>query len=164
MTPSPAPAEQAGAEAGHDVPALVFEGHRRHRHEDVVGQHGYQRVDIGGLPCADESGHERLLGRRACGGRRLVAGGRRLSALQAGPRPLEGAVDRFDSRIQHGGYLAGVETEDVAQDQDGELARRQDLQGGDERQGDRFGLLVAGLRAERPIDHTFWVLLSCGGR
>src|SRR5262249_46289002 len=31
-------AEQAGAEAGHDIPALVLEGHRRHRDENVVGQ------------------------------------------------------------------------------------------------------------------------------
>ena len=40
-------AENAGAEAGHDVPALVFEGHRWHRHEDVVGQKVHQRVEIG---------------------------------------------------------------------------------------------------------------------
>ena len=32
--------------------------------------------------------------------------------------------------------------------------RRQDLQGGHERQGDGFGLLVAGLRAERHLDPT----------
>src|SRR6185312_14366001 len=40
-------AEQAGTEAGHHVPALVFEGHRRHRDEYVVGQQGHQRVDVG---------------------------------------------------------------------------------------------------------------------
>ena len=39
-------AEEAGAEAGHDVAALVLEWHRWHRDEDVVGQQGYQRVDI----------------------------------------------------------------------------------------------------------------------
>jgi hypothetical protein len=55
-------AEQAGAEAGHDVPAFVSEGHRRHRDEGVVGQEGHQRTEIGGLPCADELRHERLLG------------------------------------------------------------------------------------------------------
>jgi len=55
-------AEQAGAEAGHDVPAFVFEGHRRHGHEDVVGQQGHERSEIGGLPCADELRHERILG------------------------------------------------------------------------------------------------------
>jgi hypothetical protein len=42
-----------------------------------------------------------------------------------------------------------VESEDVAQDEDSELAGRQDLKGGHEGQGDGFGLLVAGLRAER---------------
>jgi hypothetical protein len=42
-----------------------------------------------------------------------------------------------------------VESEDVAQDEDGKLARRQDLKGGHEGQGDGFGLLIAGLRADR---------------
>jgi hypothetical protein len=55
-------AEQAGAEAGHDVAAFVFEGHRRHRHEDVAGPQGHQRTEIGGLPGADELRHERVLG------------------------------------------------------------------------------------------------------
>src|SRR5262249_59392587 len=47
-----------------------------------------------------------------------------------------------------------VESEDVTQNKDGELAGRQDLQGGHEGQGDGFGLLVAGLRAGRPADRT----------
>ena len=52
--------------------------------------------------------------------------------------------------LQHAGHLAGVESEDVAQDEDGDLARRQQLQGGHEGQRDGFGLLVAGLRPGRP--------------
>src|SRR5262249_58566605 len=59
---SPAWAEDAGAEAGDDVTALVFEGHRWHRHEDVVGQQGHDRVEIRGLVGADELCHERVLG------------------------------------------------------------------------------------------------------
>jgi len=57
-----------------------------------------------------------------------------------------------DSRghLQHAGYLAGVESQDVAQDEDGDLARWQQLQGGHEGQRDGFGLLVAGLRPARP--------------
>jgi len=47
-----------------------------------------------------------------------------------------------------------VESQHVAQDEHGELARWQDLQCGHEGQGDRFGLLVAGLRAERYVDRT----------
>ena len=47
-----------------------------------------------------------------------------------------------------------MESEDVAQDEDSELARRQDLKGGHESQRDRFGLLVAGLRAKRHVDRT----------
>ena len=47
-----------------------------------------------------------------------------------------------------------MESEDVAQDEDGELARRQELKGGHEGQGDGLGLLVAGLRAERHVDRT----------
>jgi hypothetical protein len=59
----PARAEDdAGAEARHDLAALVFEGHRRHREADVVGQQGHQRLEVGGLPRADEPRHHRLLG------------------------------------------------------------------------------------------------------
>src|SRR5580692_2328187 len=47
-----------------------------------------------------------------------------------------------------------MESEDVAQDEDCELARWQDLKGGHKSQGDRFGLLVPGLWAERHVDHT----------
>ena len=47
------------------------------------------------------------------------------------------------------GHLVRVESEDVAQDEHGDLAGRQDLKGGDEGQGDGFDLLVAGLRAGR---------------
>src|SRR5713101_6504195 len=58
----PPRAEDASAEAGHDVSARVFEGHRWHRDEDVVRQKGHQRVEIGGLVRADELRHERILG------------------------------------------------------------------------------------------------------
>jgi len=56
-------AEDAGAEAGHDISALVFEGHRRHRDEDVVGQKGHERLEIGGLIRADELRYDRILRR-----------------------------------------------------------------------------------------------------
>jgi hypothetical protein len=75
-------------------------------------------------------------------------------ALQAGPRAFEGAVDRVDGRVEHVGDLVGVKAEDVAQDDDGELARRQGLQGGHECQRDGLGLLVPGFGAERPFDGT----------
>lgn len=55
-------AEDAGVEAGDDVSALVFEGHRWHRDEDVLGQQSHQRVEVGGLPRLDELRHDRLLG------------------------------------------------------------------------------------------------------
>ena len=58
----PPRAEDAGAEADNGVSALVFEGHRRHRHEDAVGEKGHQRVEIGGLPGAYELRQRRFLG------------------------------------------------------------------------------------------------------
>jgi hypothetical protein len=60
----------------------------------------------------------------ACSAGEPAAGGGWLPALQASAGSFEGAVDRFDGHLQHAGYLAGVESEDVAQDEDGELARR----------------------------------------
>jgi hypothetical protein len=43
--------------------ALVLDGHRWHRHEDVIGKEGYDCVEIGGLVGADELRHDRFLGR-----------------------------------------------------------------------------------------------------
>jgi hypothetical protein len=54
--------KDAGTQAGHDLAALVFEGNRWHRDEDIVGQKGHQRVEIGGLVRADELRHNRILG------------------------------------------------------------------------------------------------------
>ena len=88
---------------------------------------------------------------RCGGGGRFALAGRRPPTLQAGTCPFEGAGERFDGRVQHVCHLVGMESEDVAQDEDGELAGRQDLQCRDEGQGDGFGLLVAGLRPERQV-------------
>ena len=52
----------------------------------------------------------------------------RALVLQAGAGAFEGAVDRFYSRIQHVGHLVRLESENVAQDEDGELARRENLE------------------------------------
>ena len=75
-------------------------------------------------------------------------------ALEAGAGSLEGAGDRSGGHLQHLGHLAGPESEDVAQDQDCDLARRQQLQGSHEGQRDGFGLLIAGLRPGRPAEGT----------
>ena len=88
----------------------------------------------------------------AGGGSRPAAGGsRRCRLARARLRAL-----LTDSTVESSmlGHLAGVESEDVAQDEHGELARRQDLQRGHEGQRDGFGLLVAGLRAGRRVDRT----------
>ena len=76
-----ASAEEEGAEAGHDIAALVFERHGWHGHEDVVRQQGNQRVEIGRFVRADKLGHERFLSRRPGNGWRLTVTIRRLTAL-----------------------------------------------------------------------------------
>ena len=70
---------------------------------------------------------------------------------EPGARPFECAVDRLHGDVEHRGRLARAESEHVAQDQHRDLAGRQGLQRGHEGQRDRFGLLVAGLRAERHV-------------
>jgi len=55
-------AKDAGAQAGHDVAALVFEGNRWHGDKDFIRQKGHQRVEIRGLVRADELRHDRVLG------------------------------------------------------------------------------------------------------
>jgi len=61
------------------------------------------------------------------GSSRFAVGGRCQPALQRGAGPFEGAGDRFDGGVEHVGHLVRVESEDVAQDEHGKLARRQDL-------------------------------------
>jgi len=70
-----------------------------------------------------------------------------------GERKFEEAVDRIDRRLEHVGHLVRVEPEHIAQDEHGELARRQDLKSGHERQGDRLGLFVPSLGSERHVHH-----------
>src|SRR5262245_42730600 len=55
-------AHESGEEAGHDVAAVVFEGNRWHRNADISGEQVDQRVDIAGLPYANELCDERTLG------------------------------------------------------------------------------------------------------
>ena len=146
----PARVEDALAEPGDEVSSLVLERHRRHRGEHVVGEQGHQRSDIRRLPCADESRHDRVLGSGVRGGRRRVLLGRPSPVAQVRARPLQRAVDGRDGRVEQVGHLGGTESEDIAQDEDGQLAGRQHLQGGHERQRDRLGLLDARLGPDVP--------------
>jgi hypothetical protein len=150
----PARAEDTGAEAGHEVSALVFEGHRWHRvktssvRRATNASRSADSHALTNLATIASSECEPGAGR----GSRWTVGGRR--CCRPGARPFEGAVDRFDGRVQHVGHLVRVESENVAQDEDSELAGRQELKGGHEGERDGFGLLVAGLRAERHVDLT----------
>jgi hypothetical protein len=63
-------------------------------------------------------------------------------------RPVDWASRSLTGEFEH-------VIENVVQDEDSELARRQELKGRHEGQRDGFGPLVAGLRAERHIDRTF---------
>src|SRR5262249_57803857 len=100
--------EQAGTEADHDVPALVSEGHRRHRDEDVVGQQGHQRVEVGRLPRAGELGHERVLGGGAGGGGGRGAGRRRRPPGEAGGGGVWGGAGGFGGGNRPVSRLAGA--------------------------------------------------------
>ena len=57
---------------------------------------------------------------------------------QRGPGPLQGAVHRGHRELEQVGHLRRRPVEDVPQDQGGPLPRRQQLQHGEEGQGDRL--------------------------
>ena len=145
----PARPDDGGAESGDGVAAGVLERHRRHRHRDVLGEQVDECRDVGGLVGTDEPRDERALRRRIGSGGRFALAGRREAAPKAGASPLEGAVDRSDGRVEHAGHLARAVAEHVAQDEHGELAGRQELERGHERQGDGLRLFGAGLRPGR---------------
>jgi len=73
--------------------------------------------------------------------------------LQGRPGALQGALDRGFRGVEHAGCFSGRVAEHVAEHQDGTLARRQVLQGGDERQLDRLLGVVAGLRPGRGVGY-----------
>ena len=75
-------------------------------------------------------------------------------APQGGPRTLEGTRDRVDGGVEHGGHLGGGIAEHVTQHEHGHLTRRQELEGGHEREGDRLALFVASRGVGRPVDHA----------
>jgi hypothetical protein len=58
----PSAAQQAGAEAGDDIAAVVFEGDWWHRDAHIGSEQGDQRVDITGFPRPNELCDERTLG------------------------------------------------------------------------------------------------------
>src|SRR5260370_8495390 len=88
----------------------------------------------------------------AGGGSRSAVGGlRRCRLARARLRALLPASTVESSMSAN---LVGVVSEYLSQNKNGELASRQSLKALHEGQGDGFGLLVAGLRAERHIDRT----------
>src|SRR5262249_38977881 len=114
-----------------------------HGDEDVVGEQGDDGVHVGGFVGGHEPGHDGVLGGGVGGG---VSRGE--PASEGGAGSFEGAGDRLEGRVEQGGDLGRREAEHVAQDEDGYLAGRQQLQSRDEGQGDGLGLLVAGFGAE----------------
>src|SRR5215469_4334458 len=111
--------EQAGEEVAGDFSALILERHWWHRNEDVIGQQSHQCVDVRGLIRADELGHNRMLAGRFSGRRHGLTAGYPLLALHASARSFQGAIDRLNCGVEHVGHFTGVESEDVAQDEDG---------------------------------------------
>src|SRR4029078_13015122 len=67
-------------------------------------------------------------------------------AVDGGGGAVVGAGCCVLGGAEHLGDIGGVVAEDVAEDERGALAWGQQLQGGDEGQGDGLGGLVAGLR------------------
>ena len=74
--------------------------------------------------------------------------------VDGGAGAFEGAVYGFLGGAEHLGDFGGVVAQDVAEDERGALARGQQLQGGDEGQGDGLGGLVAGLRSGALVDEV----------
>jgi NAD(P)-dependent dehydrogenase (short-subunit alcohol dehydrogenase family) len=94
----PARAEEAGAEAGHDVSPLVFERHRWHRDENVVREKGHERVEIGGPAMAAEEALTRVLSAE------LAPHGIRVVGLRPQAIPETGTLkEAFEARAKLSG-------------------------------------------------------------
>ena len=118
----------------------------------VLVQQRDQRVEVVALERIDVAGQQRLL--LVIG---LVPHVPRLEFVlgEGRPRPLEGAVDRLDARAQQLGDFRRVPPQHLAQDQDGPLAGRKDLECGDEGKTDRLaqdGLFGGIIRGREHLD------------
>ncbi len=148
----PAGIEQAGAEAGNDVAALVFERHWRHRDEDVVGQQAHQRAQMGRLPCRTNfTTSASSVGEPATGGgsRSTVGASRRCRLARARLRAL-----LTDSVVASNMPATSLVWNPKTWRQTSTANWRggRTCKDGHEGQRDGFGLLVAGLGAERHAD------------
>src|SRR4029077_16406035 len=98
------------------------------------------RVSTASMSPPSTAAAKRAPARARAGGVRQrgpVAAGRE-PGLQSRPGALQGAFDRGFCGAEHVGCFGGAVTEHIAEHQDGALAGRQVLQGGDERQLDRL--------------------------
>ena len=77
-----------------------------------------------------------------------------MDSLTSATSAFEGALYRVLGGIEHLGDFGGVVAQGVAEDERGALAWGQQLQGGDEGQGDGLGGLVAGLRSGALVDEV----------
>ena len=138
-------------EAGDRLEAAIPAHPRRHRPGRVLGQHRDDRRHVAAFHRVGIALSDRLhlpLPERPQ--RRLLAlFGKAIRERLA--RALQRAVHGRDRRAERLGDLAGGEAEHLAHDQHRTLPRRQQLQGGDERQLDALALLVARRGRQRAV-------------
>ena len=111
----------------------------RHRERRVVVQERHEGVDVVALEGVDVAVEELprvVVDVQRRGRVELVHV--EVDGVERRAGPLERAVDRRDRRVEQVGDLAGAPVQDVAQDEDRALARRQVLEGGHEGQPDRL--------------------------
>src|SRR4029078_6628395 len=75
----------------------------------------------------------------------------RKATLQGRPSAFESACHRFLCRVKHVGDLPGMETQHVAEHENGALPRRKQLQSGDETTREGFSGLLPGLGSRRSV-------------
>ena len=151
----PARPERGGREELRgQLASLVLERERRHGQPGVVGEQGDDAIHVGGLEGPGEPIHQLLLGGRAGRRWRFPLPRSWSLPLQGGAGALERAGHRLLGGAEDVGGLGGVESQHVAEDEDGALAGRQQLQGGDEGERDRFHRLVPRFRTGCAVGET----------
>jgi hypothetical protein len=112
---------------------------RRHRHANVVGEQRDRGLGVAALMGLDEALEQLALGiAELAGGGPVLAPARRQVLAQGRPGALQRAVHRRDADLEQLGDLARRPVEHLAQDEHRALARRQELDHGEERQLDRL--------------------------
>jgi hypothetical protein len=133
---------------------VIFKRERWHGQPDVRGEQSHDAIDVARLVGLREALNDVSFGRGVRGRRRVIVTPVGRLTAQRATRPLQRALHGLLGSFNDAGDFAGPKAQDISQDKDGSLARREQLQRGHEGKADRLPSLVSGFGPGRLIEEA----------